>query len=126
LAGGLLALGFAAYFLWRRRRRPKAPAPDAQEKPRVDARSEAATALYRTLELAMASQGIPRPPALPPLRYAEELSARQHPLGSAVLELTTTYIEARFGGVVIDDAGQREYERRVREIRAYKPVTGPA
>jgi transglutaminase-like putative cysteine protease len=120
LAGLVLLLGFGAYVLWRRRRIPKLALPDTDEKPRLDPKVEAATELYRTLELALATQGIARPPALPPLRYAEDLAARQHPLARSVLELTTQYIEARFGGVAIDEAAHREYERRVKEIRSFR------
>jgi protein-glutamine gamma-glutamyltransferase len=122
LAGVVLALGLAGYIVWRRRRSPKVLAPEAGEKPRVDPKLEAATALYRTLEMALATQGIARPPALPPLRHAEDLTARQHPLGRSILELTTVYIQARFGGAAIDETAQRDYERRVKEIRTFKPA----
>jgi transglutaminase-like putative cysteine protease len=121
LASVVLVLGLAAYVVWRRRRAPKTALPESPDQAKPDAKIEAATALYRTLELALASQGIPRPLALPPLRYAEELNARKHPLGTSVLELTTRYLEARFGGVALDDGGQREFERKVKEIRLYRP-----
>ena len=121
LAGVVLAAGLVTYVLWRRRRAPKVDTPGAADKPKIDPKLEVATALYRALELALATHGIVRPPALPPLRYAEELAARQHPLGGSVLELTNRYIEARFGGAVIDESSQRDFERRVKEIRLYKP-----
>lgn len=120
LAGVILVLGLGGYLLWRRRRVPKAGTSDAVEKPRIDPKLEAATELYRTLEVALATQGIPRPPSMPPLRHAEELAARQHPLAETILELTNRYIEARFGGVSIDEPSQRDYERRVKEIRTFK------
>ena len=44
------------------------------------------------------SHGITRPASLPPLRHAEDLRARNHPLGDEVLALTNVYLEARFGG----------------------------
>jgi hypothetical protein len=87
----------------------------------VDPKMEAATALYRALETALATQGIARPPSLPPLRHAKDLADRQHPLATPILDLTNRYIEARFGGASLDEAAQREYERRVKEIRIYKP-----
>ena len=126
LAGLVLALGLGGYVVWRRRQKPKVPVPDALETPRVDPKQVAATALYRNLELALALQGIPRPPALPPLRHAEDLAIREHPLADAILDLTNRYLEARFGGSVLDESGQRDYERRVREIRSYKPGVAEA
>jgi transglutaminase-like putative cysteine protease len=122
VAAFVLLVGLAAYIVWRRRRSPKAPSTEAIQKPRVDPKLDAAKALYRTLELALVTQGVGRPACLPPLRHAEELAAGQHPLGPSVLDLTQRYLEARFGGVAIDEGAQRDYERRVKEIRAFKPA----
>lgn len=115
----LLGLGFGAYVVWRRRKKTS-PHPPAEERPNSNANLETATVLYRALEIALASQGVARPAALPPLRHAEDLAARKHPLADSVLDLTNRYIEARFGGIEIDAAAQREYEIRVKEIRAFK------
>jgi len=113
----LLALGYAA---WKRRRK-NASAPEAKAARREqDARVETVTALYRALETALQSQGITRVPSTPPLRHAEELRSRQHPLADSVLSLTSVYLEARFGGEMLTDAGRRDFERRVREIRSYR------
>ena len=113
----LLALGYAA---WKRRRK-NASAPEAKAARREqDARVETVTALYRALEAALQSQGITRVPSTPPLRHAEELRSRQHPLAHSVLSLTSVYLEARFGGEMLTDAGRRDFERRVREIRGYR------
>lgn len=120
LAGVILVIGIAAYVIWRKKRGPKLNAPDPIEKPRVDPKLEAATALYRALELALLSQGIPRPPSLPPLRHAEDLVTRQHPLADPILDLTNRYIKARFGGQIIDESAQKDFERRVKEIRSYR------
>lgn len=125
VAGAVLLLGVLAYAYWRRRRVPKPAAAEKTERPTVDPKLEAATALYRHLELALALQGIARPPAVPPLRHATELASRRHPLADTVLDLTNRYLEARFGGAVIDEPEQREYERKVREIRSYKPSREP-
>jgi hypothetical protein len=124
LAGVLLAAALGAYVVWRRRKRPKTEAKDGVEKPRVDPKVEAATALYRNLENALATQGIARPASLPPLRHAEELVAKAHPLAGDVMRLTTTYLEARFGGAALDEATKRDFELRIKEIRAFK--AGPA
>lgn len=125
LAGTLLVIGFGGYIVWRRRRAAKPNEPEAPLGSRPDPKLEAATALYRLLEAALALQGIPRPSSLPPLRHAEELVGRDHPLGDAVLELTNRYLEARFGGVAIDESGQRDFERKVREIRSFKLDPAP-
>ncbi len=96
------------------------PARGRADEPLVDARFEAAAALYRALETALQSQGITRAPSTPPLRHAEELCARHHPLADEVVELTEVYLSSRFGGDVLTDARRRDFERRVREIRAYR------
>jgi hypothetical protein len=57
---------------------------------------------------------------MPPLRHAEELRSRRHPLATEVLALTTVYLETRFGGTSLTDAARRDFERRVREIRAFR------
>ncbi|MBX3204557.1 MAG: DUF3488 domain-containing protein [Labilithrix sp.] len=126
LAGVLLVAALGGYVVWRRRRSPKANTPDSPTSPRVDPKLELATALYRTLELALATQGVPRPASLPPLRHAEELVGRRHPLADSILELTNRYLEARFGGVQIDESEQRDFERRVKEIRAFRQTPAAA
>jgi protein-glutamine gamma-glutamyltransferase len=130
LAGVLLALALAGYFYWTRRKAKKGASGDKDDKTRPDPKVEAATALYRALELALATQGISRPASLPPLRHAEELAAKAHPLADDVLALTTVYLEARFGGMALDDGKRRDFERRIGEIRSYKspppaPLSAP-
>jgi hypothetical protein len=120
VAGGLLVLVALGYFVWRRRRRAGKRAPDEPRKV-PDARVESAAALYRTLEAALQSLGITRAPSTPPLRHAEDLCLRKHPLGDEVIALTTVYLEARFGSVSLDDRGKRDFDKRVRDIRAYRP-----
>ncbi|MGH7296494.1 MAG: transglutaminase TgpA family protein [Polyangiaceae bacterium] len=121
VAGAMLAIVALGYLAWRRRRRRATRAEEQSTRPAIDARVEAAAALYRTLELALHGQGLARGPSTPPLRHAEDLCSRQHPLGGEVLLLTTVYLEARFGGAPLTDGLRRDFERRVREIRAYRP-----
>ena len=121
IAAVALAMSAGFYFAWKRRRGGKDDDDAKKEKEKPDPRAELATALYRNLELALSTQGIARPAATPPLRHAEDLTARHHPLAQDVMTLTRTYIEARFGGVALDDGTAKDFERRVREIRAYKP-----
>ncbi len=111
---GLLLVG-AAYAL-RRRRRPGAPDAEAAAKRASDARLDAAAALYRGLETALQLQGITRAASVPPLRHAQELKSRSHPLADEVLALTHVYLEARFGGAPLTDAEKRSFERRVRGL----------
>ena len=58
---------------------------------------------------------------MPPLRHAEELKSRSHPLADEVLSLTHVYLEARFGGAALTDAARRNFERRVRVLRSARP-----
>jgi transglutaminase-like putative cysteine protease len=121
LAGVLLVFVGAAYVVWKRKRRPKSAEAGAAERTRIDPKQESATALYRTLELALTTQGITRPASLPPLRHAEELAAKAHPLADDILDLTNRYLSARFGGSVLSDESRRDYEKKVRAIQSYKP-----
>ena len=120
---GVLLVGIAAgYFVWKRRRRAKEKDKDSTPRQPVDPKLEAASALYRQLEHALVSQGISRPVSLPPLKHAEELASKAHPLADDILELTNLYLAARFGGTLMSEDDARNYEKRVREIRTYKPV----
>jgi transglutaminase-like putative cysteine protease len=122
VAAAALVAFLAGYAIWRRRRR--AGTKTGEQRPMPDPKLESAAALYRALEIALAAHGIARPVSLPPLRHAEDLRARRHPLGEEVVSLTTVYLEARFGGATLTDTTKREYERRVHDIRAQRRV-GP-
>ncbi len=113
--GGLLLLGIG-YALWRRQRRLRAGNADATRRAH-DTRLGPAAGLYRGLELALQFQGITRMASVPPLRHAEELKLRNHPLADEVLSLTQVYLDARFGGTALTDAEKRNFERRVRILR---------
>jgi protein-glutamine gamma-glutamyltransferase len=116
-----------AYFVWKRRRRNVDARTQSAARRLEDARAQSVAALYRTLETVLQQHGITRPPSTPPLRHAEELRTQRHPLAPEVLSLTNVYLEARFGEVVLTEADRREFERRVRELRAYRaPVVAVA
>jgi transglutaminase-like putative cysteine protease len=122
VAAFALAAGLG-YAVWKRRRRPRGNPDGADRTKRAQhARLEAAATLYRTLELALHVHGVTRPVSLPPLRHAEELQARRHPLAGEVLALTQVYLEARFGGRALTEATRRDFERRIREIRLFRGV----
>lgn len=121
MAGGLVVLAGLGYLAWKRRKRSRGDPKDAAGARRAEgARVEVATALYRALEVALQEHGLTRPASLPPLRHAEELDGRNHPLAGQVLALTTVYLEARFGGRAFTDATRREFERGLGEIRAFR------
>ena len=123
IIGLLIAVAsIAAYVLWTRRKKKKPVPVDRSEKEEREAqRQEAVASLYRSLELVMAAHGISRPASLPPLRHAEQVESSEHPLGKDVFELTNDYIELRFGGRILTDGTRKEFERRVKELRARKP-----
>jgi transglutaminase-like putative cysteine protease len=124
VAAGVLVLFAAAYFGWRRKRRPSKAATDPSGT-RLDPTLETATALYKALEAALFSHGITRPVSLPPLRHAEGLFDQKHPLAGEVFALTQVYLETRFGRRALNEAGRRDFERRVRDIRTYRPPPRP-
>jgi hypothetical protein len=76
--------------------------------------------MYRALEQALSAHGLMRSPSLPPLRFAEDLRAREHPLAPEVLDLTQIYLSLRFGGDPLDDDVVRGFDRRVRAVRSWK------
>jgi hypothetical protein len=121
LATSLLAAFAIAYLLWRRRQKRALARDQKINKRPTDAATETSVALYRALETALHAQGILRAPSLPPLRHAEQLRSRSHPLADEVYALTTVYLETRFGGTELTEAAQRDFERRVRDIRDFRP-----
>jgi protein-glutamine gamma-glutamyltransferase len=120
LAGAALLALAAAYAVWRRGRLGSKHGSKLPENP-GDQRALDATALYHTLEGALRAQGLTRPPALPPLRHAEHILENNHPLGAETLALTAKYLEVRFGHGRLTEAGKRDFERRVRLIRGFRP-----
>jgi hypothetical protein len=123
---GVLVVGVAlGYVAWKRRRRKASTAEEKRARREDDVRVETAAALYRLLESALHGQGVTRAASTPPLRHAEELCSRRHPLAGEVLALTNVYLATRFGGVDLSDTTRREFERRVREIRIHRPERAP-
>jgi transglutaminase-like putative cysteine protease len=119
ISGIALVVG---YFVWRRRqRRTKAEGPS--DKTRTNRGQQVAASMYRLLEQALLAQGLTRPASLPPLRFAEELRTREHPLGPEVIDLTEIYLSVRFGGTRLSDTAVRGFDRRVRAVRGWKRPT---
>ena len=126
VAAAALVVVFAGYLLWKRRRQRASAGSREAKKPKSDVKLETAAALYRSLEIALSSHGIPRPASLPPLRHAEDLRSRNHPLAGEVFSLTGVYLETRFGGGALTDGLKRDFERRVRELRAQRKSVASA
>jgi transglutaminase-like putative cysteine protease len=122
VACALLAIVALGYVAWKRRKRKTESREETAAKRDIDARVETAAALYRALELALHGQGVTRALSTPPLRHAEDLCSRRHPLADEVLTLTNVYLEARFGGAMLSEATRRDFERRIRDIRGYRPT----
>jgi transglutaminase-like putative cysteine protease len=116
----LVGLGAAGYVAWKRRKR-KMETREEGAKRAHDGATDTAAALYRALEIALHAQGITRALSTPPLRHAEELCSRRHPLGNEVMDLTHVYLVTRFGGIALSEATRRSFEQRVRDIRAHPP-----
>jgi hypothetical protein len=123
MAALVLALLVAAYAIWKRTRQ-RSERSDERAPPLgpTDARAQSVVALFRALESALNLHGITRSPSVPPLRHAEELRLRQHPLGDEIASLTRVYLEARFGGVVLTEHDRRAFERRIRDIRSLRRI----
>jgi len=87
------------YVVWKQRRRRDRPKGEKGARAgEVDPTLEAAAALYRALEAALAARGVRRLASTPPLRHALALRETKHPLADEVVDLTNIYLAARFGG----------------------------
>lgn len=107
---GLFAYGLRrVYHTWKNRR---VVSPEEQ----LEQRIEHATHLYRMLENTLVSLGLSRAPELPPLRFAEQLQQKGHPLAKEVYDLTELYLEVRFGGVTLEPGALRDFEARVKGL----------
>jgi hypothetical protein len=121
LAGAAVGLGVT---LWRRRRK-KTAAVRVGDGPRSKELARA-TALYESLEQALAVHGITRPPGTPPLKHAEALVATEHPVGEETLEVTKVYLAVRFGKMTLSTEADADLSRRIRSIREQPRTGGPS
>lgn len=119
LLGFVVIGGIGSWYLRRRRAMPMGEAPSRVR----DREAEVASSLYALLEGAMVAQGIPRAVGTPPLRHALALREAEHPLGVEIHALTEIYLDARFGGVALSERERRDFEARVKELRAFRKNT---
>ncbi len=115
----LLGVAIVLFSIWwwlRRRRLAKSQPHDLDK--RKHTRDEAlATHLYQTLDRVMSAIGVARGTATPPLRHARLLLRSAHPIGEEVMDLTTRYLDARYGDVPLTAAERREFDARVRKLK---------
>lgn len=119
VAGFVVVVGIAAYVVWRRQK-PKRVAGETKGEQKKSRAASLVTELYQSLDAALAMQGLTRPMATPPLRYAEDLVRKKHPLAAEVHAMTLVYLEVRFGGAELDDVKRKGFERTVKSVRGYK------
>lgn len=116
---GLIVLGVGTWIgvvLYKRRsRRAKPEKPSDRE-----VFALRAAELYRMLETALVSQGVPRPPGTPPLAHARSLVELGHSIAAEVMALTEQYLAVRFGGLEQSELERREFVQRVRALKAQK------
>lgn len=115
IAVGTIAAGGLYLYLRRRGQRKDAGGN------RAEARSRSAllaTQLYERLEGVMSQKGVPRSPGIPPLRHAETLAQMEHPLSSEIVDLTSIYLRARFGGETLSEEEKRGFEERLKALRS--------
>jgi transglutaminase-like putative cysteine protease len=116
LVVGAVAMGAGAWWLLRRKR-VRTTDPLGPELAPSAARP---IELYRRLEAALQAREVPRPRAVPPLLHAQALFAAGHPTGPEALALTELYLRARFGGIPLTHAEDKDFLRRVRALRSEK------
>lgn len=107
--------GLAWAVVWFRRRQRVGSQPLHRPSPRELAALRIAE-LYRSLDAAMALQGVARPSGTPPLTHARALVELGHPLSAQVLELTEQYLLVRFGGAELSEFDRQRFVQRVRSL----------
>ncbi len=121
LVVGAVALGAGAFWLLRKKRSRIAGPLEPTLAPSAARPIE----LYRRLEAALQAREVPRPRSVPPLLHAQALHAAGHPTGPEALALTELYLRARFAGIPLTDAEDKDFLRRVRALRSAKSTRAP-
>jgi hypothetical protein len=110
--GLALVIGAGVYW-WKRRGKARTKHAPPSE---IEARIRETAELYRVLDAALSLRGVPRPSSTPPLTHARSLKALGHPAAELTIQLTTRYLQARFGNLPMSADERREFLRQAREL----------
>lgn len=116
-----LGLGVCFLGIWWLRRKHRGGSSQDPNQVRLSPTAARPIELYRKLEAALLAQGVPRPPATPPLLHARALVAAGHPTGPETLALTRLYLRARFGGQPLTSKEDRDFVARTQALRNLRP-----
>ncbi|MDB4984950.1 MAG: Transglutaminase-like enzyme [Myxococcaceae bacterium] len=106
-----LALGLAALLVWLFRRRKK------RALVRLSASAQRAQRLYRELERTLAKSGHARPLHVTPEAHARALSEAGFRSAAAVTQLTSAYVQTRYGEHALPPAQLDELEQLLRDLK---------
>jgi hypothetical protein len=110
---GLALIVGAGVYWWKRRGKARSKFTPPSE---IEARIRETAELYRVLDAALSLRGVPRPSGTPPLTHARSLKALGHPAAELTIQLTTRYLQARFGKLPMSLDERREFLRQAREL----------
>lgn len=114
-AGATIVLLGVGYYFWKRRQNHEPIDPGNAGRVREQ---RIATELWLSLEEALAARGAARPRNIPPLRFTEQLVAsRKDAVAEEAYRLAVRYTQARFGSVPFTMDEQKDFVRRVAQLR---------
>jgi transglutaminase-like putative cysteine protease len=117
IAAALAGLALVGFGVWWRKRGRRDRGGNRPNERTQDKDAQIAARVYRQLDRAMTSAGIPRAESTPPFGHAIALSEQGHPLSSEVMALTDRYLAARFGERPFRPDELRDFERRARWLQ---------
>lgn len=115
---GIVVAGAILWVVISRRARNYRQERRISRKLELPANAIAATAVYHKLQRAMIAAKIPRSVGIPPLKHAQMLVQMRNPNANAVMEVTSAYLEARFGDLSIDNTKRARLIGLIRTVRA--------
>jgi transglutaminase-like putative cysteine protease len=110
--GMVLAVAVVLWFAWRklRRRRAHAGRPTSRKQAQL-------VAVYTELERALERRGHRRAAACTPLEHAQRLAAQGFEQSAEVEVVTQRYLEARYGGRVLEGSELHELRKAIARVR---------
>jgi hypothetical protein len=115
-AGALLVAAISLLLLGKYLRQANKRAPKSPTEPGLSASTQEVIRLYQQLERLLTQRGLGRHPAVPPLAHARALVATEQPLSAEILELTKTYLAARFGEAQFGLEESRQFSEAVARL----------